>query len=460
MKNVLILIITLFFYSCTSNNKIKISGKIHNCPDSIVRVYLPALQKYDTIAHIKSDGTYQGLLSVPNEMIGYIYWGKTYINSNFKPGTEIHIEAKYNEILEHNYSNIELKGDGAPNVKLLLKLKSIKGNFSQKNLFNQSFSKFKEEINSLNYDLGKTLNKYNTPKNTSFLTKVQLINDVYVAKICSEFLRKHKAANNDSIQMIQVLFDEVPLDKIEFYKEILTYKYYVVDHYERNIDDTLKNKKLNKYTVKGTSEVFDQIEKLNSNQLIKDELGNRHLRHYSMSPRNTQEIMELRYHNIIKNEIYLTEIESEINKVNKLKTGVIAPVFSYKDINGKLITSDDLKGKVIYIDVWATECGPCIGEIPYLKSLERELKNLDVAFVSISVDNDKSKWEKMVVEKALCGYQLFAPDAYDSEIIKDYAIRGIPRFIIIDKEGKLVNTNASRPSNPETKEKLIELANS
>ncbi len=84
----------------------------------------------------------------------------------------------------------------------------------------------------------------------------------------------------------------------------------------------------------------------------------------------------------------------------------------------------------------------------------------DIAFVSISVDEDKAAWETMVAEKELGGYQLFAPSAWESSIVKDYAIRGIPRFIIIDKDGKLVAANASRPSNVETKSKLVKLVKS
>ena len=92
------------------------------------------------------------------------------------------------------------------------------------------------------------------------------------------------------------------------------------------------------------------------------------------------------------------------------------------------------------------------------QTMEEKLHNQPVAFVSISIDSDKAAWEKMVKEEALKGYQLFAEGAWGADIIKAYAIRGIPRFIIIDKEGKIVNANASRPSNPATKEKLLELA--
>ena len=93
-----------------------------------------------------------------------------------------------------------------------------------------------------------------------------------------------------------------------------------------------------------------------------------------------------------------------------------------------------------------------------MKKLEEKLHSEPIAFVSISVDEDKAAWEKMVAEKELGGYQLFAEGAWESSIVKDYAIRGIPRFIMVDKEGKLVNANATRPSNPETETKLVELA--
>ena len=128
--------------------------------------------------------------------------------------------------------------------------------------------------------------------------------------------------------------------------------------------------------------------------------------------------------------------------------------FSYESNEGRKVSMNDLKGKVVLIDVWATWCGPCKVEIPHLKQLEEEFKGKNVEFVSVSVDilKDKEKWKTFVAEKELGGIQLFAEGW--SDIAKYYDITGIPRFLVFDQEGKIVSVDAPRPSNPELKQLL------
>lgn len=136
--------------------------------------------------------------------------------------------------------------------------------------------------------------------------------------------------------------------------------------------------------------------------------------------------------------------------------GKTSPKFiHYLNNAGGTTSLDDLKGKYVYIDVWATWCGPCKAEIPFLKEVEKKYHGKDIEFVSISVDKekDKEKWQKMIIDKELGGTQLFADNDFKSQFIQDYFIKGIPKFILLDPNGIIINANAPRPSN----EKLIEL---
>ena len=145
---------------------------------------------------------------------------------------------------------------------------------------------------------------------------------------------------------------------------------------------------------------------------------------------------------------------SKASKMAKLK-GTPSPKFTnYENYNGGTTSLDDLKGKFVYIDVWATWCGPCKVEIPYLKEVEKEFHDKNIAFVSISVDKlgAYEAWKKMIAEKEMGGIQLFA--GTDSKFAEDYQIDGIPRFILIDDKGNIVNPDAPRPSNPKLKEVL------
>ncbi|WP_341835435.1 TlpA disulfide reductase family protein [Chitinophaga pollutisoli] len=132
--------------------------------------------------------------------------------------------------------------------------------------------------------------------------------------------------------------------------------------------------------------------------------------------------------------------------------------FSYTDINGKTVSLASLKGKVVLVDMWATWCGPCKEQIPHLKKLEEEVKGTDIAIVSISVDKDadKQKWEDFVKERELGGIQLFAGSNRD--MMDYYKISGIPRFLVFDKAGRIATVDAPRPSMPELKPLLMQLA--
>ena len=132
-----------------------------------------------------------------------------------------------------------------------------------------------------------------------------------------------------------------------------------------------------------------------------------------------------------------------------LAKGNPSPKFEgYENIKGGTTSLDDLKGKYVYVDVWATWCGPCKREIPFLKEVEKAYHGKNIEFVSISVDKakDHDKWIKMVDEKELGGVQLFADNDWNSDFVKGYKISGIPRFILIDPSGNIVTPEAPRPS--------------
>ncbi|HOK61488.1 MAG TPA: redoxin family protein [Tenuifilum sp.] len=147
--------------------------------------------------------------------------------------------------------------------------------------------------------------------------------------------------------------------------------------------------------------------------------------------------------------VYKQEVQSVYNEKLKIAPGNSAPTFTYNDINGKSVSLSDFNGKLVYIDFWATWCGPCRGEIPHLDKLEKDYKGKKIVFVKISLDDDMDAWRKMVTEKKLGGVQLHADGAWSSDAAKNYQIKGIPTFVLIGANGKIINPNAPRPSSEE-----------
>lgn len=136
--------------------------------------------------------------------------------------------------------------------------------------------------------------------------------------------------------------------------------------------------------------------------------------------------------------------------------GKASPDFDYENAKGGKTKLSDLKGKFVYIDLWATWCGPCRAEIPFLQKIEEKYQGKNIEFVSISIDNkkDHDKWKKFVSDKNLGGIQLFADKDWESDFVVSYGVVGIPRFILLDPNGNIISSDVDRPSSVTLQVKL------
>ncbi|MBT8190043.1 MAG: TlpA family protein disulfide reductase, partial [Bacteroidia bacterium] len=163
------------------------------------------------------------------------------------------------------------------------------------------------------------------------------------------------------------------------------------------------------------------------------------------------------YLNNTTSAIRTKKLRQAMSRWEHLQKGKTAPDFEYPDIDSVMHALSDYKGKYVYLDVWATWCKPCIAQHPALHALEEKYHdNSDIVFMAVSVDEDAEAWKKMVIEKELGGIQLRAGKA-PSVLDERYNISGIPRFVLIDKDGNILDSNAPRPSSDEMKNILKEL---
>lgn len=156
----------------------------------------------------------------------------------------------------------------------------------------------------------------------------------------------------------------------------------------------------------------------------------------------------------VTDEKTLQEIDEAYETALKSGEGAELPNFAYRDRNGNIVQLSDFRGKYVYIDFWATWCGPCKAQIPYLKKLEEKYKNRNIVFVTISQDRNLKTWKKYLDDHHMHGVQLNS--GTDKELSNFLGINGIPRFTFVDREGKLIVADAPRPQEIEQISKLFD----
>ena len=217
---------------------------------------------------------------------------------------------------------------------------------------------------------------------------------------------------------------------------------------EKYLTDEIFNKSENEFT-----EIFEILE--NAYQNLKSKYPSIDVDYFEKQDQSFQSMKKA----------YTNYFEEKIEMRNLFAKGTTSPTFSnYENYSGGESSLKDFYGKFIYIDVWATWCGPCKAEIPSLKKLESKYKTKNIEFISISVDDARRRgtmekayesWKKMVKNKQLTGTQLITGNGWNTDFIQDYKINAIPRFILIDPKGNIIDADAPRPSS----KRLIELLN-
>jgi len=161
----------------------------------------------------------------------------------------------------------------------------------------------------------------------------------------------------------------------------------------------------------------------------------------------------------VSDEELLTKFEEEYADWKKLAAGQPAIEFQGKDSAGNTIKFSDFRGKYVYVDVWATWCGPCKYEIPYLKELEADYHDRNIVFLSYSIDDDHQAWVDFIPENELGGVQIIGEKAWESKLCQDYKIRGVPTFMFFGPDGEIINVKMTRPSNQATRDQFDSYSN-
>lgn len=143
----------------------------------------------------------------------------------------------------------------------------------------------------------------------------------------------------------------------------------------------------------------------------------------------------------INHSVYIKQINDYISTLKKVDIGQPFTEIALPDTSEQIQKLSDLKGKLILIDFWASWCGPCRRENPNIVRLYHKFKAKNFEIFGVSLDENKEKWEKAIVDDHLTWYHVSDLKGWKSEAGKLYGVRAIPHTVLINRDGIIIGNN-------------------
>jgi len=140
------------------------------------------------------------------------------------------------------------------------------------------------------------------------------------------------------------------------------------------------------------------------------------------------------------NDIY-DNMASQILNMKNVAVGAVAPEITLSQPNGEVMSLSDLRGQYVLIDFWASWCGPCRRENPNVKKVYEKYHEKGFEIYGVSLDKDMQPWLNAIGQDGLEWRHVSDLKYWDSQVVKDYQITGIPLTILVDKEGVIIAKN-------------------
>jgi len=467
MKRIIILaLLWLFTLQALPQQKIRISGRLLNCTDLGLELSSSTgTGRFKDSIRVKPDGSFSYTTSAVKMPIRASLTNREQIQIPLflAPGYDLQINAdvKDNESIKKtlNYQGPGSKTNGYWKV-LLTNFKPDTVKWFQKD--QDAYIQHLLNVYNNHLLINQIFNSTNTEPFSGYFKQSLLIDkkynmliDVYTSYA---YQKKYKWVQIENIlsklgikSWLKGSNNPVNLSSAAFCYFVSQYPF-LCDTYNAFPADSLLKKEGN-YTMRLTSRLFKRN--------VYDYIVNQKMESTLNSVYKSSELEKL--------EPYLKKInDPELKKhlimlaakrkreALKLQAGMSSPPFNLTDTSGTMHSLSNFRGKVVYIDLWASWCGPCKEEIPYLRKVYEQYKdNPKIAFVSIAsfdVQNRKRRYE-IIKNDQMSWLQL---EDTTNSFAKSYQATFIPRFILIDKLGNIVDCDAPRPSDTE---KLLNILN-
>jgi thiol-disulfide isomerase/thioredoxin len=439
----ILLLLTATLYS----NEINLKGNFSNCSENLLYINGASFSKK---IEIDKNGYFNIKFELPYEGLFHLYIKKNYIHLYLNKKTDLNI---YADLLNFNES-IEFKGIGAEENSYWQQKKQITSNqFDYKKILkeNKNDSISSKEINNLDDKLTTLLySKKGLDSSFVRLEKKNInFNSIFFEKI-NKIFTAIKSDNLIDIDKIQITDSILNSESEEDFLFSTNYKTLLSTAIKEKIKQI--NTEQERYIGKYYLVIFDNIKSI----YIKDYMLEQALSDINSDNPEIDNVFN-KIINSTSNQ-YIIDKATKLYKKNKVtKIGNPIVPFKFKDINDKLVSSDDLKGKYSFITIWTSWCSNCLLEIDYSNKLSEQFKNIQFVNISIDAITEKNDWKRVINSKKYKGIHLFADKQDKSDFVKDFVFDKIQKYVLISPEGNLILTDAPSPSDPKLVSKLKEL---
>lgn len=435
MEKILILSLCILFYSCSSkdNRAIKVAGVFSDSGIAIAELKINDSIYIDTI----KNGRFN--FSICNIVQNYIEinlddWMPLYVEY----GDSIFID--YENSKQIHFSGIGFEESKFLNIKnkLMMELGFDDPRKIDIDLFSSKPQQFLKQIDIIKHARVSQLNDYyeNNPKMSSsfYNTEMHLINYFWINQqlVYPEFNEMLTNSKPNLPYNYYKFKDQIDpsikeLSKFHIYREVLSSN---LDQSAKDINEKYRLAK----KIFTDKEIFEAImfDKINS--------------HINFNGIDGIDSICADFLSVLRDSKRKNYLTDKYNSWSLLAKGKKAPEFEILDDKGNFVKLSDLIGKFVYIDCWSSFCGPCIKEMPEMKSLSEEFKFKNIIFITISADNDKEKWLRKIKEFKLTNTINLCTEGIIHKFNNDYNAKAFPRYILIDDKGHILDATASKPS--------------
>lgn len=478
MKNLKFLsVLLLILSSCQKGNEpitfntgsVIITGQIKNATEKTINIIsLDMTGRENHSIRLNNDGCFYFTMDILGSHDNFLSYDNDLVTFSAGPNDSIYLTADGNEFEK----TIKFSGDKSKfNQSLLLFFDELGKNIQTQKLFESHRTatpdEFKSMIINFNNNMSRVIDsiKKQIPHEKEAVHWMKSYLKYRCAEELFEFGRNFKGELPIDYYDFVTEYEEHEIGDLkcsQYYEDFIR-EYYFRYQFSKLNEFSQAQETLSKGKIyEGLNSIFDIVNNNVSDQIAKELILTKICVDIVKYNYKIVDSVYSKYSEIVQNQEYRNLIKQKIKEQTILskEKRTIQDLITLEFV-GKIFSeiNEKHKGKVLYIDIWGTWCKGCVMQFPFSNELHDSLRTEPVEFVYLCCKSKKDDWEKSIEKFNLKGTHYLLTDDQYSVFSEEFDYTGFPSYMVIDKNGIIVDSKAKSPSDEKLKEELLALIN-